>query len=251
MVYSPSAPRIVAPRTTHPASNRPASRPQDIRPTAQRVYDVSWLNRHDGSVQRSRVEAPAGPIFEAAFSAFARGTLITTTQGPVAVEDLVPGMLIQTRERGPSPLLWIGSMQLAPDNIAPVAPLTRVMTDAFGLGRPSPDFLAGPGARLLQRTTGGPGDNSLRSVQSFADGHSVIPLRPPSPVRLYHLALQRHATITAAGLTTESFHPGAGFNSIVSYETSVRFMALFPHLRKTSEFGSLAHPRQPLPMPIE
>ena len=161
----------------------------------------------------------------------------------------MPGMLIQTRERGPSPLLWIGSMQIASDVLAPTAPLTRVMTDAFGLGRPSPDFLAGPGARLMHRTTGEPGDNSLRSVQSFVDGHAVIALRPPSPVRVYHLVLRRHATITAAGLTTESFHPGAGFNSIVSYETSVRFMALFPHLRKTSEFGSLAHPRQPLPMP--
>ena len=41
--------------------------------------------------------APATPGIEASCGAFAHGTLIHSAEGPVAVEDLVPGMLIETR----------------------------------------------------------------------------------------------------------------------------------------------------------
>ena len=35
---------------------------------------------------------------------FCRGTLIETAQGPVAVEDLTPGMLVRTRDNGMQPI---------------------------------------------------------------------------------------------------------------------------------------------------
>jgi hypothetical protein len=204
---------------------------------------VSFLRR-DGSVHSTRHVAPATPVFEAAFAAFARGTLITTTRGPVAIEDLDPGMKIVTIERGPSPLLWIGSTSVRPSQ-GNGPSLTRIMAEALGMGRPMSDLLAGPGARLLQRNAV-KGEQVLRPIRELIDGTHVIELRPPSAVQLYHIALHRHATITAAGLEMETYHPGPGFENTLPHHQFAPFMALFPHIDRPSDFGSLAHPRCPL-----
>jgi len=252
MVYTPSALSLsnalradTGFADTQPISGRHHHRVRDTIRT--RMYDISWL-RPDGTTQTHRQSAPATPAFEAAFSAFAHGALVSTSTGPVAVEDLRPGMRLVTNERGPSPLLWIGSMTLLPndDNSDPSQPkLTRVMADAFGMGRPMPDFLAGPGARLMQRSAGF-SEQTLRPVHEFVDGINVISVRPPSPVRLYHLGLHRHATINVAGLSAETYHPGPGFDSVMNHETLLQFMSFFPHMRRPTDFGGLAHPRQAL-----
>lgn len=247
MVYTPSALSLenALRAETGRAGAAPLSARSHHRPgPSRRIYEMSWLRR-DGAVENARQSAPAKPAFEAAFSAFARGTMIATSTGVVAVEDLRPGMQIVTHERGPSPLLWVGSMSLMPEEGDDTPPLTRVMADAFGMGRPMPDFLAGPGARLMQNTAGFT-EQTLRPMHDFQDGMNVIAVRPPSPVQLYHIALHRHATITVAGLTAETFHPGPGFENIMSHEICAQFMALFPHMRRPTEFGGLAHPRQPL-----
>ncbi len=248
MVYTPSARNLMSAMTAEtgfgdpvrPNARTPARK---VRPTAP--YEVSWL-RSDGRAMTARHMAPSTPPFEAAFSAFARGTLITTTQGPVAIEDLVPGMRVITHERGPSPLLWVGSMTTSPGiHGGHGATLTRVMADSLGMARPMTDLMAGPGARTTQKLPGSR-EFCLRPVQDFIDGMNVISVTPPSAVRLYHLALHRHATITAAGLTVETFHPGPGFENTMSPDMVAQFMAMFPHLRRPADFGALAHPRQPL-----
>lgn len=210
-------------------------------------YDVQYLCR-DGQTGTARHSAPATPPFLDAFSAFARGTLIATTRGPVAVEDLSPGMKLLTNERGPSPLLWIGTVTLRPDACAfgTNGPrLIRVMAEALGLGRPMTDFMAGPGARILQRGSGIQ-DQALRPVRNMLDGTHVIELRPPSAVQMFHLLLPRHVTIMAAGLSAETFHPGPGFDQSMTHNDLALFLSLFPHIRKPVDFGSLAHPRAPL-----
>ncbi len=219
------------------------------RPRTQPVisYDVQYLCR-DGQTGTAQHSAPSTPSFLDAFSAFARGTLIATTRGPVAVEDLSPGMKLLTNERGPSPLIWIGTVTLRPDNCAlgTNGPrLIRVMAEALGLGRPMTDFMAGPGARILQRDPGIQ-EQALRPVRNMLDGTHVIELRPPSAVQMFHLMLPRHVTIMAAGLSAETFHPGPGFDQSMSHDDLALFLSLFPHIHKPVDFGSLAHPRAPL-----
>ena len=216
-----------------------------------RKYRIQTL-RTDGSTHDTENIGPATPAFEAAFSAFARGTLIKTTAGPVAVEDLAPGMKITTAEHGPMPLLWIGSMTLLP-HVEGVAPhchrVTRIMGDAFGMGRPMMDVVAGPGARLLSRPAGlrdsFGGEHVLTPARDLADGMTAIDIAPRHPLTVYHVALRRHATIYAGGLEFESFHPGAGFERHMSQNMLSLFMSYFPHIKEPRHFGALSHPRLP------
>lgn len=50
----------------------------------------------------------ARPNVALTVTCFAAGTMITTPDGPGAVETLRPGDLVVTRDRGPQPLRWIG-----------------------------------------------------------------------------------------------------------------------------------------------
>ncbi len=253
MVYTPSALGLATALRAKVGSAADARQPGDAG-AGTRVCNVAYL-RDDDSIGEGRHAIPVHPVFEAAFSAFARGTLIATIHGPVAIEDLTPGMKVVTNECGPSPVLWIGSMAMrqcenTPDPTSGTARLTRIMTGALGMGRPLTDVMTGPGARIAQRGTIQSGaahsDQVLRPVHDMIDGTHVIALSPPSAVQLYHLALRRHATITAAGLAFETYHPGPGFENNLTYQQLGQFMNIFPHIMRPADFGSLAHPRAPL-----
>ncbi|MDQ2094909.1 Hint domain-containing protein [Rhodalgimonas zhirmunskyi] len=213
-----------------------------------RKYEVLSL-ASDGSVQESQHIAPATDAFEAAFSAFARGTMIGTIDGPCAIEDLEPGMLITT-DGAPQPVIWIGRMTLVPS--APIddqrrLKLTRIMADSFGLARPMPDLVLGHGARLL-RTPSEMREmamqaNILTPARAFLDGMNVIEITPQTPVSLYHICLPHHAIIRTAGLEVESYHPGANLLRDMAGNTRALFLSLFPHIGTPDAFGPLAHPR--------
>ncbi len=208
--------------------------------------------RSDGQIKLTDHIGPAVPAFETAFSAFAHGSLVTTTRGPVAVEDLEPGMKLITRENGSQPIQWIGSMRLVPEattRSAHDARMTRVMADAFGFTRPDRDLMAGPGARLLRKGYGPNREDMLVPVRNLSDGMSVIDIVPPSPVMVYHLCLRRHATITVNGLEMETFHPGEGFERNMGQNMLSLFLSFFPHISRPEGFGPTAYLRDPLISP--
>jgi hypothetical protein len=213
-----------------------------------RRYDVAWLKEDGESSSFARI-APALPLFEEAFSAFARGALIQTSQGAVAVEDLVPGMMIES-ETGPARLAWIGAITLVPDNglrSTPAPKLYRVTADAFGLDRPMPDLMLGPAARVLSRASAvqavvGSG-GGLAPIAAYADGSHVVEVSPVSPVRVFHLGFNGHRVLRANGVETESFHPGQLSLGQIGPEMAKLFMSLFPHVSDMSSFGRLTLPR--------
>jgi hypothetical protein len=175
--------------------------------------------------------------------------LIRTTEGPCAVEDLWPGMRIESVEFGALPLLWLGSMTIQPH--APVedpalAQMTRITSDTFGMARPMPDLLVGPGARLLHRPTqlrelSGKG-LAYSLARDFVDGDSVIQITPPRPAMVFHLCLPRHASIFAQGVEMESYHPGRDLHRHMGPGMMALYMSLFPHLEHIADFGPMAHP---------
>lgn len=212
-----------------------------------RRFESEWLA--DGQVLSTVTVAPALPAFEAAFNAFAHGALIQTESGPVAVEDLVPGMMIDCADGRRTRLLWKGAITLVPGapTLGDEPKLYRVMADAFGLARPAQDQTFGPGARRLDRdpkVRASMGvEATLVPLHVIADGHAVIEVTPVSPTRVYHLACETHETILAAGLEVETFHPGPETPISLPEEMQALFMQFFPHLHGLRDFGRLSIPR--------
>ncbi|MBW6506418.1 MAG: Hint domain-containing protein [Rhodobacteraceae bacterium] len=222
------------------------ARPQQPRALTRR-YEAAWLNASGDAESSTRI-APATALFEEAFSAMARGALVATEAGPVAVEDLVPGMRALTAEGRAETITWIGSMTLYPNAEGESdATLTRITAEAFGANRPVHDLVLGPRARLLLR------DARCRSVagsdaayvpaRAFVDGVSVIELRPVVPINVFHLVLQRQSSLRVTGMEMESYHPGTGIEAMVEPRMLALFSALFPQLARLADFGPHAHPR--------
>ena len=257
MSFSTQAPQLSQPATQRRPSTgwtakrnpSPVSLPP-IQPRARvnRRFEVEWLE--DGEILANTVTAPALPAFEQAFGAFTHGVLIQTTEGPIAVEDLLPGMHLECANGRVTQLTWKGAIILVPGaptlNDIPDR-LYRVMPDAFGLGRPLQDQTFGPHVRRLDR------DAKLRAalgseaalvpLSAMADGAGVIEVNPVSPTRVYHLACETHETILAAGLEVESFHPGPEAPLSLPEEMLRLFMDFFPHLTSIRDFGKLTAPR--------
>ncbi|WP_422074937.1 Hint domain-containing protein [Tranquillimonas rosea] len=231
-------PWTVRRKTGQPMRSRPE--PEPTGPT--RRFDVTCLDASGAPMSFAKM-GPAVPDFENAFSALARGTLIQTTDGPVAIEDLEPGVQLET-DRGAAELVWIGAITLLPRG--PLK-LYRVPADSFGLGRPMPDLMLGPSARLVRRSAAlrqsVGGDQALLPVAPLADGMNLVEITPLSPVRVFHLACRRHRLLTANGVEVESFHPGALSTHHLGPGMSELFLSFFPYLTRLSEFGPLAMPQ--------
>jgi len=199
----------------------------------------------DLSISESTFTLPATPTFEACASAFARGTLISTVMGPIAVEDLIPGDLIETH-RGPEPVVWIGSTNYLPNFRGDTTSLTHLLR-LPGFGMNQSDLLLGPAARLVVRQDRFTDllncDAVLAPASDYVDGDRVLKVRPQGPVQLFHFALRRHGIVRANGHEVESYHPGRV--SAAEIGSSVRGMmqSMFTHLDELEAFGDLAFPR--------
>ncbi|WP_213546009.1 Hint domain-containing protein [Vannielia litorea] len=218
-----------------------------------RRFEVSYL-ASNGDIDDFQRVAPATPLFEDAFSALGRGALISTVDGLTAVEDLLPGTFVETPQ-GPQQLLWIGSMTVFPESgeLAARAPghepqkMVRVATDTFGLGRPAPDLMLGPRARLLFRSAACMhavgAEEAFAPARAFIDGVSVIEISPLSPQKVWQLCFAGQQTYFANGVEVESFHPGFKSEAMHDREMSALFLALFPHVESFEDFGNMHVPR--------
>lgn len=230
---------VERPHFTPPVQIAPEDAPR-------RRAEIAWLRRN-GDVELATLAIPATQLFEDCFAAFAHGTPIQTSQGPVPVEDILPGDSVLTAEHGTLPVLWRGSLTCLPSPQDRCHNLIRVMADGFGMSRPVRDLLLGPAARVLHRArnrpSGGSRSDVLVPVAALGDGVAAFPVAPSSAVQLYHLALPHHATMRVGGLAMECYHPGGSLRGALSPRILAQFLALFPHIDQPGDFGPLAYPR--------
>lgn len=238
------APTPVAPSYAPRPVPQPERRPAGL----MRKYEVMAL-LDDGTITDRQIIAPATPVFEETSCAFARGTLVSTKRGPMAVEDLLPGDLVES-DRGFVPVVWIGSTTFvpnAPQGESGLKCLYRITAEAFGFGRPMCDIMVGPAARMtlrrekLRDLIGR--DTVLVPVHEFCDGERIFEVNPPSSVQMYHLSLERHGTIKAAGYDMECYHPGRNAGAQLGPNTRALFLSMFPNLESLEEFGEVTMTR--------
>ena len=214
-----------------------------------RKYEVAHLNSAS-QIEDSSQLAFALPVFENCFASMGRGAILQTETGPCAVEDLLPGDKVMTASNGFQTLLWHGSMTIIPgsQNKRPeMGTMTRLTSEAFGYGRPMPDLVLGPAARMTYAT---PGVRTLTGrntafvpVRDFIDQSQIIELTPVSPVQVYQLGFENHERLCVNGIEIESLHPGLPHAIGIKGDTVAMLMALFPHKTNLADFGPLLHPR--------
>jgi hypothetical protein len=213
-----------------------------------REVQITWA-APGGWVEEAGREVPAMPLFLDACSAMARGTLVSVPGGTAAVEDLVPGDMIETMTGGPQPVVWKGSMQIYPGGKRRTDAddrLYRLPAEALGPSRPSPDLMLGGGAMVCLRTPAVRSrvgaEAALVPVGALADGSSIFSVTPAAAVEVFHIALASHHTFRANGVEIESFHPGSDLGMRLPRELVGLYLALFPHLNGKG-FGPPRMPR--------
>lgn len=201
----------------------------------------SLMRRYECVTQKTSrtVIAPATPLFEAAFSAFARGTVFKTDHGPCPVEDLFPGMMLETAEYGLQPLLWRGSMNIVPNTPCDDPDsqrLARVMQGSFGFARPESDLMLGPAAHVVRPAASGAA-SQIVPISDLVDGHTVFRTQPPSTVQVFHLVLQQQCSLVANGVHLASYHPPLRRIRGLGPNMKQLFMSFFGHVSGLEGFG--------------
>jgi len=224
-----------------------------------RSYEVVHL-LPNGDIDDFTRLAPATPAFENSFGAIARGGVLKTDRGTVAIEDILPGDAVKTVENGFQTVLWRGAMSVVPSASLPASAtsgasthktpstkLIRMASDALGIARPMTDLLLGPYARLyhrsptLQRVTGK--EAAFVPAADFIDGINVVEVQPPTAVQVFQLGFAAHERIAVNGVEIDSQNPGARHEFGLRGEMLDLYMTLFPHMDRIEDFGLLTHPR--------
>jgi len=226
LTANPAAARPAARKTGYPMMNPSMPKSNGQMAAAQmpkRNYEVAALREDD--------------------------SLYKTTMGPIAIEDLQPGDMVQTSSGEAAMLTWVGTSTFSPADAGKRTPLIRIMPDALGQSRPERSLTVGPGARILHTPANlrglADGKQLLTPASKFVDGVNVIEVTPPTPTRLFHICLSRHAVINVNGIEMETYHPGAAAPREVSQALRDRFVSMFPRIGELTDFGPLAHPRAP------
>ena len=231
-------------RTLTPAALGPAARAHP-----RRIARFSYLDQA-GDIVDAVHNIPDLPELVAACAAFSRGTLIATEDGPVAVEDLLPGDRIITRDNGPVPLRWCGATAInyRADAAQAASGSLRLLAHALGDQRPTTDLILHQSARVLvdhAACTLAIGKRAaLVPVRALRDSDSVIELRPIGAVEFFNLAFDRHEIIFANGVETEGYHPGPRVCATIGGEVHHHLAHLFPYMSgHLDRFGPLSRPR--------
>ena len=169
-----------------------------------------------------------------AIPCFVRGTFITTPDGDVRVEDLHPGMLVNTRDCGPQPIRWIGSRSVpAQGKFAPVV----IEAGTFGHHR---RLSLSPQHRVLITHWTAEmmfGEEEVLVAAKDLVNDCSVRIVPGGMVEYFHILFDAHQVIWSEGLLTESFLPGP--MTLGHFEDPAReeLLALFPEIDPDTHLG--------------
>ena len=151
-----------------------------------------------------------GPVEPYDTICFTQGTLIDTTDGPVAVEDLMPGDTVLTRDDGEQPVRWVGHRRLSSWDLRMNPDLRPIRMIAHGPD--GTDLVVSPQHRVLvagwkaELLFGVP--ELLAPAKALCNDRSVRVDHDCNEVSYYHVLLPVHGLVRANGQWAESLLPG-------------------------------------------
>lgn len=133
---------------------------------------------------------------------FATGTLIRTSRGEVAVENLSVGDLAITSSGASRLIRWIGSRTIncgryaQPSDVMPV----RIRAGAFGANKPVRDLVVSPGHSICLDVLG----EVLIPASALVNGATIVQ-EDVDNVTYWHVELDSHDLLIAEGQAAESY----------------------------------------------
>jgi hypothetical protein len=167
---------------------------------------------------------------------FTAGTRIMTARGPVAVEELLPGELVLTRDNGAQPLRWVGQRHLSYNELLarPALQPVRIGPGALGAEGPERSMLVSPQHRVLIE--------GARAEMYFGESEVLVPAKyltdlaevtralPAEGVTYVHILFDQHEIVLSDGIWTESFQPAERTLSALDQAARDEVLELFPQL---------------------
>jgi hypothetical protein len=167
---------------------------------------------------------------------FTPGAMVETDRGLVAVEDLVAGDRVLTRDSGYQRVRWASSRRLDADHLArnPALQPIHIQAGALGQGLPLADMIVSPQHRML--ITGTRAELLFGEAEVLAAARHLTCLPgirhlTRDEVTYVHVMFDEHEIIRADGCWTESYQPGR--NTLTGMEDAQReeLFAIFPELQ--------------------
>jgi hypothetical protein len=183
--------------------NLPTS-PTDTRYTSADEDGDPRTGDNDGELDFADAYAARAPV------CFCAGTRIATPDGPRAVERLVPGDHVITRDHGALPVRFVArsdvtlARTIAQPGLLPI----RIRAGAMGADLPARDVWLSPQHRLLVTApavacfTGAP--ETLVAAKHLTSLPGIAQLKVPRRVTYHYLRLDRHALVLAEGIWAET-----------------------------------------------
>lgn len=160
---------------------------------------------------------------------FTPGAQIQTPSGLRAIETLVPGDRVLTRDHGAQPLRWIGQRTVsATGNLAPI------QIDPILIPGATAPLLVSPQHRILwegHRAQMLFGTSEVLVAAKHLLSNPAVTRREGGKVTYIHLMFDQHEVIYANGMPSESFFPGDTALGSISDHSRSELFTLFPELR--------------------
>ena len=178
---------------------------------------------------------------------FTSGAMIETETGPRAIDTVVEGDRIATRDHGLQTVRLVARTTLSPERLAthPELRPIRVAAGAFGPGLPNRDMLVSPHHRLLLAGWRAEAMFGAAEVLGHAcamrNDSSITTDPAQGGVTYIHLLFDRHEIVCVDGVWSESFQPFAGAVDGLDDKVRDELFAIMPQLR-VGDMGALAAP---------
>lgn len=167
---------------------------------------------------------------------FARGTMIATDRGEVAVEDLRSGDLVQTRDHGLQEIRWMDSQTLSAATLEAAAHLRpiRISAGALGENTPTRDLIVSPQHRMLVRSRIAQKmfgtDEVLVAAKQLLLIDGIDVAENLDGVEYYHFLFDDHEVVIANGAESESLHTGPQALHTLGKAARAEIFEIFPQL---------------------
>ncbi|MBO9465120.1 Hint domain-containing protein [Tropicibacter sp. R15_0] len=160
---------------------------------------------------------------------FAKGTMIRCAEGEVAIEELRPGDLVQTMDRGLCEIVNVERSDVPFSRLRKEAQSRPVWISPKLTGGEVP-LIVSPQHCLLLPGRGGTRALIKAGHLARMEGGQARVMLGKRQVSYFHLMLERHEILFANGMPAESFYPGRMAVSTLGREGRARLVRLFPDL---------------------